>query len=85
MAVPSQRLTGMVMHRPVALGSKSERRAVVLRTQSGGEYILRRMGGNAFKDEELEGLVGSSITADGQVAGQTFIMKAWNIDKGAKR
>jgi len=72
-----QRLTGAVIRRAVAKGSKSEHEAVVLRTPEGDEYVLRRRGGNAFRDPELDNLVGSSISADGLVAGQTFIMHSW--------
>ncbi len=80
-----QRLTGIVIRKLVARGSKSEREAVVLQTSDNGEYILRRSGGNAFSDPDLDKLVGSSITADGQVvAGQTFIMKSWNVGDKAK-
>jgi hypothetical protein len=52
-----------------------------LRTQKGDEYVLRRMGGNAFRDEALDELVGATITATGLVAGQTFIMKDWTVEK----
>ena len=80
-----QRLTGIVIRKAVARGSKSEREAVVLQTSDNAEYILRRSGGNAFSDPELDKLVGSSITADGQVvAGQTFIMKSWTLGGAAK-
>ncbi len=74
-----QRLSGSVIRKAVAQGSKSEHDAVILRTPDGGEYILRRRGGNAFRDEQLDRLVGSSITADGIVAGQVFIMNSWDI------
>lgn len=79
-----QRMTGTVIRKGVARGSKSERDAVVLQTAEGGEYILRRSGGNAFSDPQLDALVGSSITADGQVAGQTFIMKSWTVGGSGK-
>jgi hypothetical protein len=78
------RLSGTVIRKPVAVGSKSERAAVVLRTQEGGEYILRRRGGNAFSDAQLDKLVGSSIAADGRIFGQTFIMNTWSIEDKAK-
>ena len=45
-------------------------------TARGEELILRRAGGNAFRDETLEALVGKTITGTGIVAGQTFIMHA---------
>ena len=84
MASTQQRLTGAVLRKAVAQGSKSEHEAVVLRTPEGGEYVLRRTGGNAFRDPELDGLVGSSITGEGLVTGQTFIMTRWQVEPAAK-
>ena len=78
MAAPVQRKSGTVARKLVAHGSKSEREAVVLVTRDGAEFILRRKGGNAFSDPQLDELVGSSITADGHETGQTFIMTTWN-------
>jgi hypothetical protein len=39
--------------------------------------VLRREGGNAFADPELEKLVGRRIRGTGHRAGYTFIMKEW--------
>ncbi len=80
-----QRLTGTVFRKTVAKGSKSEREAPVLRTPDGRAYILRRSGGNAFSDPEMDKLIGHSIVADGLLADQTFIMKAWSVDEDAER
>ena len=79
--MPSQkrRITGTVTSARVAAGSKSDRVAVVLRADSGAEYILRRRGGNAFRDDVLEGLVGTTITGTGLLADQTFIMDSWTV------
>jgi hypothetical protein len=65
----------------IAQGSKSDRVGVVLRTDSGEEYVLRRKGGNAFRDPALDQLVGKSITGSGLVAGRTFIMESWTVEK----
>jgi hypothetical protein len=75
----TKRLTGTVERKRIAAGSKSDHVGVVLRTERGGEYVLRRSGGNPFRDEALEELVGKKITGDGFVAGQTFIMKDWKV------
>ena len=69
-----QKITGIVSQKRIAPGSKSDRHGVVLRTTNGDELILRRAGGNAFRDEALESLVGTTITGTGTVAGQTFIL-----------
>jgi len=67
---------GTVERRKIAKGSKSEREAVVLKTDA-REIVLRRQGGNPFKDPELDELVGKHIRAHGSEHGQTLIMDAW--------
>lgn len=67
---------GTVERRTVAAGSKSEREAVVLSTPS-GELVLRRQGGHAFADPELDALVGKRIRAQGSEHAQALIMEAW--------
>lgn len=70
-------LQGEVVRQVVGEGSKSEHEAVVL-VSDDGQFILRRNGGNAFMDSELDKLVGKRIRGAGQVAGATFIMDEWN-------
>jgi hypothetical protein len=82
--MPSERrISGTVARTRIAPGSKSDHVGVVLRTDDGEEYVLRRTGGNAFHDEELEKLVDTSITATGLVAGGTFVMKEWQKRRGS--
>jgi hypothetical protein len=69
-------LTGRVTKKLFAAGSKSEREAVVLITDT-GEYVLRRKGGNPFFDAELENLAGKTITCEGDLTGYTFLMTKW--------
>ena len=69
--------SGEVCRKQVAAGSKSERPAVVLKTQD-SEYVLRIVGGNAFHDERLEALVGRRIRAEGELHGTTFLMRTWS-------
>ena len=82
MADQQWRITGVVSRAPVAIGSKSEHIAVVLRTEAGEQHILRRVGGNAFRDQTLETLVGKTITGTGRITGQTFIMDKWTVEEG---
>lgn len=77
MGAVEKRITGLVERERISPGSKSDHVGVVLRAPDGSRYILRRMGGNAFRDEELERLVGKTITGSGFVTGTTFIMKDW--------
>jgi hypothetical protein len=83
MQAGNQRITGTVTRTRIAPGSKSDRVGVTLRTAKGDEYVLRRLGGNAFQDDSLEKLVGSTITATGLLADNTFIMKDWTIENRA--
>jgi hypothetical protein len=70
-------LRGKVVRKSAGAGSRSERDAVMLVT-SDGEYVLRRAGGNAFADPELDALVGATVRAEGTVHGYTFIMSSWH-------
>jgi len=72
------KVTGRVTLEPVDQGSKSEREAVVLRTAGGRSYVLRRQGGPAFGDANLQKLVGLSITASGIEVGRTLVMRDWS-------
>jgi hypothetical protein len=72
-------LRGKVVRKSVGAGSKSERAAVVLVTAD-GEYVLRRSGGNAFADPELDALVGAKIRATGTLHGYTFLVDSWERD-----
>jgi hypothetical protein len=78
----TRKITGTVTQALISPGSKSEHRGVVLRNARGDELILRRAGGNAFRDETLEALVGTTITGTGIVVGHTFIMQDWTVTKG---
>ena len=77
----TRKIAGTVAQALISPGSKSEHWGAVLRTERGDEFILRRAGGNAFRDETLEALVGTTITGTGIVVGQTFIMQDWTKGK----
>lgn len=62
----------------VAPGSKSEHEAVMIRTPE-GETLLRRTGGNAFRDEVLPGLVGHRIRGTGQKIETAVILDDWEL------
>ncbi len=72
-----QEFCGNVIYKRLSPGSKSERMAVVLKTDS-CELVLRKRGGNPFVDETLDKLVGKRILARGIVAGTTLIMDSWD-------
>jgi len=72
-------VSGRVIRKQVAAGSKSERNAVCLDT--GAKYfILRRQRGNPFHDEELEKLVGKQVRAVGsEIGGGAFLASAIEV------
>ena len=72
----SMQISGRVIKEVVSKGSKSEHAAVLLDTGK-KKYVLRRVGGNPFKDPALDKLVGKSISVVGNVAGQTLLMSEW--------
>ena len=65
-------LTGQVVQKGFAQGSKSEHEGIYLETDSGA-YQLRRLGGNPFSDPELQKLVGTKITATGVITQSLFL------------
>jgi hypothetical protein len=71
------RICGTVTREAVDAGSKSERDAVVLKTDDDRSYVLRRRGGPAFGDSVLDELVGTSIAASGLDMGNLLIMSDW--------
>ena len=71
-------LTGRVIKKRIAIGSKSDRDAVCL-VSGGNEYVLRRKDGNPFYDPRLEELVGKQIRAVGDIVDDdnTLQMSKW--------
>ena len=67
------RVAGRVARRRVAIGSKSEREAVVLEADDGAVWVLRRRGGHAYEDPELARLVGRRCSAHGEATGTTLV------------
>lgn len=79
MAPRRRRITGKVARALIAPRSKSQHLGVVLRTAAGDEYVLRRRGGNAFRDAVLERLAGARITGLGSVMDRHFIMDEFTL------
>ncbi len=67
-----EKMKGVVKRLRLAVGSKSERSAIVLATLT-EELILRRKGGNALVDDSLGVLVGKRVTVEGFRHNNTFI------------
>ena len=69
-------ISGRVIKELFGKGTKSEHQAVMLDTGQ-ARYVLRRQGGNPFRDPELDKLVGKIIHCSGNLTGYTFIMSDW--------
>lgn len=67
-------LTGKVVLQKFGQGSKSEHDAVCLETDQ-GSFVLRRVGGNPFRDPVLHQLIGKTITATGMIRNYVFFAK----------
>jgi len=72
----SDQYEGRVVRKRVGEGSKNEHSAVVLETAD-NDLVLRRQGGNAFRDPLLEELVGRRIRGMGRRSGSTLILTDW--------
>ena len=77
---PVNNLRGEVSHGPYATGSKSEREAVFIETES-GRYLLRRKGGPVFADEKLKRFVGQTVECDGFFVGTTLLAERIDVVK----
>jgi hypothetical protein len=67
-------LTGKVVVRKFAKGSKSEHDAVYIESDK-GDFVLRRVGGNPFHDPKLHELKGKNVTARGVIDNYVFFAK----------
>ena len=74
-------MSGRVIKEMLGKGSKSEHQAVMLDTGQ-ARYVLRRQGGNPFREPELDKLVGKVIRGTGNITGYTFIMSEWSEIEG---
>lgn len=66
-------LTGKVIIKKFGSGSKSEHDSVCLETDK-GTFVLRRVGGNAFHDDQLHALVGKKISSRGRIKEPYFMI-----------
>jgi hypothetical protein len=68
---------GVVEIKPFAMGTKSERLAVMLVTPD-HEYVLYRIGGNPIDDLRLKELAGKTLRFNGTVYGYTLFVTDWH-------
>jgi hypothetical protein len=63
--------------RRIALGSKSERNAFVLKNNE-GEYVLRKRGGRSYpRDDEFNSMLGREIDVEGKVLDYLLLVDSW--------
>ena len=70
---------GRVTRRTFGAGTKSEHEAVYLDTDR-GSFLLRRVGGNPFSDNEIESLLGKRIRCTGEMFDYFIVMTEWTIE-----
>lgn len=73
------RLEGRVERRLLGEGSKSEHAGIVLVTDAGEVWKLRRIGANPFRDPVLDGLVGQRMAAEGHAEGASYFFAQWQV------
>jgi hypothetical protein len=69
-------LEGRVEKRALAQGSKSAHEGMVLVLADGTCHVLRRAGGNAFRDPALEALEGRQVRLRGRIRPNFFLLDA---------
>lgn len=67
-----EKLAGRVSARRVLQGTGSEHTGVILETANGEQVRLQRIGGNPFRDEMTNALVGHTISVEGYRLGDIF-------------
>jgi hypothetical protein len=73
------RMRGRVARRTYAAGSKSERPAMMIITEDGAEYLLRRVGANPYADPELDTLDGALIEATGRLYRDVLLVEQYRL------
>jgi hypothetical protein len=74
--VEAPALTGRLLRDRVAVGSKSEREALLLEADDGGLYVVRRRGAPTWGEEDaaLGRLVGRRVALTGSVVEGTVLV-----------
>jgi hypothetical protein len=71
-------LRGRVVREISGRGSKSERLAVVVKTDRGA-FVLRRRGGPAYGDRRLERYVGKTVSCTGTILTHTLVAEEIHV------
>lgn len=73
-AEPLVQLTGRVERQRLAAGSKSDHLGMVLVTSNGDRHVLRLRGGHPFREPALEALEGQTLSLEGLVRENYFLL-----------
>jgi hypothetical protein len=76
---PAERLRGRLCRERVDAGSKSERLGLLLAVAGGERLVLRRAGGNPFRDPELEALEGQVLIVEGERRERYFLVRHYTV------
>ncbi|MBB2486957.1 hypothetical protein H5407_17140 [Mitsuaria sp. WAJ17] len=80
MSLPLQTWTGVLERRLLAAGSKSERQGLVLRLDGGQVLPVRRLGGNDYRDEALQALLGQRLQVQArQLQSGVLQIESWTM------
>jgi len=69
------KISGRVVRRKIAVGSKSENKNGICLVTKDKEYILIELGANPFSDKTLKSLVGKQVELEGTIEGNRFFIK----------
>ena len=75
----SRTVQGWVGRDTYAAGSKSEHMALLLTTDDGARYLLRRLGGPAYADPELDALEGHRVSVTGRIHRDVFLIEGLRV------
>lgn len=81
----SETIRGIVTREQFAPGSKSDRKAVMIRADDGRRLLLRIKGNSPMDDPALDVLVGKHIVAKGFATTTTFIMERFGEGESPRR
>lgn len=72
-------VTGVVSVETRDQGSKSERNALLLKTDAGETHVLRNNDAQSFGDHSMDPLVGKTIITEGLANGSTLIVQSVQV------
>lgn len=73
-------ISGEVIKKTFAKGSKSEHDAIYIVTDQ-GEFVLRKTDDNPFENKALQKFVGKKVNAEGKLKDYLFIAdKVWTVE-----